>query len=232
MKKHYISLLIIALAVFFSFCKKKQEDKWKMPSSVKFTMDINRESAMGGNLAFTGGNIILNYFSFDGKRDQGGDVYFDNSSAINYSFDSNATIPEWNFDIPQGSYSQIKIMYKTGGSQNDKQIVVTGTYTNSTNSTVYPVRFEFQANQTFLIFAKAASGNSQIVLDKDVEAIAKIEMDPVYWFQVITPAMMDNANITNLNGTPTLLINKNTNNNINNAMQSRVHDNVTRVTFN
>ncbi|MEO6301727.1 MAG: hypothetical protein ABIP51_01015 [Bacteroidia bacterium] len=234
MYKSYIKILLVIIIMCIGFsCKKKKEAQWKEPTAVVFNMDINRSSCLGGNLLFNGGNILLDNFSFEGKRDQGGDVYFDKNSGTLYaSFDPNATIPEWNFDIPQGSYSQIKISYKTAGSPSDKQIVVLGSYTNTVNNNVYPVRFEFQAPQTFVIFAKTSSGNSQIVLDKNVGSTATIRMDPVYWFQVITTTMMDNASITNLNGVPTILINKNTNNNINAAMQSRVHDDVTQVIFN
>ncbi len=232
MFKFYIKLLVLVITLAGFSCKKKKEAQWKLPTAVTFKIDINRSPCLGGNLAFYGGNILLDNFSFDGKRDQGDDVHFDkNSGTINASFDPNAAIPEWNFDIPQGSYSQIKISYKTAGSQNDKQIVVLGTYKNTTDGNTYPVRFEFQAPQTFVIFAKNSSGNSKIVLDKDVVSSVKIIMDPVYWFQTITNTMMDNASLTNMNGIPTILINKNTNNNINAAMQNRVHDDVTQVIF-
>ena len=232
MQRSYIKLLIALLVVFSISCKKSK--KWKIPTDVKFKMDINRSTALNGNLVWTSGNIMVANFTFDGKRDRGGDVYFtkDYSSGLNIFFDPNNTVSEWNFDIPQGTYSQIKVSYKTHGNSSDKHIVVTGTFTNTVNSNVYPVKFEFEAEEFYSVVAKTSSGNQQIVLNKDVASTATIKADPVYWFQTVTTSMMDNATLTTVNGNPTIVINDATNGNIYDAVKDRMDDDVTTVTFN
>lgn len=230
--KFYIKLLIAVGIVFSTFCKKK-EDKWKIPTSVKFKMDINRATTLGNNLSFNGGNIVVGEFRFDGKRDQGGDVGFTKTySGLNIPFTPNNTVSEWNFDIPQGSYSEIKITYNTFGNSGDIQIVVTGNYTNTINSAIYPVIFQIEQNESYSIISNTPSGSSQIVLDKNTEAIASLEMDPVYWFQVVTTTMLDNAILTVMGGNSTILINNVTNSNIYDAVKDRIDDNVTNATFN
>ncbi len=233
MFKAFINFLLIASLAVLPSCKKKKEDQWKIPTSVKFKMDIERSPAVDGNLVFTGGNIVLEYFTFDGKREQGGDVYFSKDyTALNVAFDENNTVPEWNFDIPQGTYSQIKVSYRTYGNPGDKQIVLTGTYKNTVTNIVYPVKFEIDANGVYNVFAKKSGGSNQIVLEKNTESVATMKMDPVYWFEEVTTGMMDNADLILIDGKQTILINKSTNKPINNEVKSRVTHDVTQLIFN
>lgn len=232
MQKPYIKLLILLLVLFSISCKKNK--KWKIPTDVKFKMDINRSTGLSGNLIWTSGNIRVANFTFDGKRDQGGDVYFtkEYSSGLNVFFDPNNPVSEWDFDIPQGTYSQIKVSYKTHGNPGDKHIVVTGTFTNSVNNNVYPVQFEFEAEEYYSVVAKSSSGSTKIVLNKDVASTATIKADPVYWFQTVSTNMMNNATLTNVNGNPTIVISDASNGDIYDAVRDRMDDDVTTVTFN
>lgn len=227
-----IKLFIAILVIFSASCKK--DKKWKIPTDVKFKMDINRSAGVSGNLVWISGNIMIANFTFDGKRDQGEDVFFTKtySSGLNVFFDPNNPVSTWNFDIPQGTYTQINVSYKTYGSPGDKQIVVEGTYTNTANSNVYPVKFEFEAEEFYNVVAKTSSGSTQIVLNKDVVSTATIKADPVYWFQTVTTNMMDNATFVSVSGNPTILINDATNDNIYDAVRDRMDDDVTTVTFN
>lgn len=197
-------------------------------------MDINHSAAYGGALAWTSGNIMIANFTFDGKRVRGGDVYFTKtySQGLNIFFDPNTAVSEWNFDIPQGTYTKINISYKTYGNSGDKHIVVKGTYKNTVNNMIYPVQFEFEAEEYYNIVAKTTSGSTEIVLSKDVSASALIKADPVYWFQTVTTSMMNNATLTTINGNPTILISDATNEDIYDAVRDRMDDDVTTVTFN
>lgn len=226
-------ILIIALFVILSSSCKKDK-KWKIPTDVKFKMDINRSTGLSGNLIWTSGNIMVANFTFDGKRDQGGDVYFTKtySTGLNIFFDPNNPVSAWAFEIPQGTYTQINVSYKTFGNPGDDHIIVKGTYTNTINSNVYPVQFEFEAEEFYNIVAKTSSGSTQIVLDKDVASTATIKADPVYWFQTVTTSMMDNATFVTISGNPTILITDAANENIYDAVRDRMDDDVTTVIFN
>jgi len=229
-KAYHFKLLILTSLFLWSSCKKK--DKWKQPTSVKFKMDINRTPGLGGNLSFTGGNIKLAYFTFNGNREQGGDIYFNKTyNPLLVIFDPNNVVPEWNFEIPQGSYSQIKISFKTF-DEGDQNIIVTGSYKNSTNNVTYPIRFEFSVDEAYEVVSKTSSGSTNIILDKNVASTAEITMDPVYWFQTVTTAMLDTAQVAAVGGAQTILINDTINSNIYEEVKDRVHDDVSRVIFN
>lgn len=227
-----LSPLVFFFVIVCASCKK---DKiWKIPTDVTFKMDINRSPGLSGNLVWTSGSVMIANFTFDGKRDQGGDVYFtkDYSSGLNIFFDPNNPISAWDFDIPQGTYTQINISYKTYGSPGDEHIIVEGSYTNSSNSNIYPVKFEFEAEEFYNVVARTPSGSTQIVLSSDNATTATIKADPVYWFQTVTTSMMDNAALVIVNGNPTILINEDTNEDIYDAVRDRMDDDVTTVTFN
>lgn len=234
MHKPYIKYILALVVIFFVSCKESKNKKWKIPTDVSFKMDINRSVALGGALSWTNGNIVVGDFTFEGERIQGDDVYFTKtySSGLKILFDPNTTVSEWDFDIPQGSYTKIKISYKTFGNSGDEHIVLNGTYKNTINNIIYPVRFEFEVEESYEIVAKSSSGSTEIVLNKDVAAFALIKADPVYWFQTVTTNMMDNAALVNIGGNQTIVISKSVNGDIYEAVRDRMDDNVTTVTFN
>ncbi|MFH0896145.1 MAG: hypothetical protein V2A54_17060 [Bacteroidota bacterium] len=197
-------ILLILLTVIFS-CNK---DKWKEPTTVGFVVDINRTMGQGGKLNFTKGNIVLGNFIFDGDRVQGDDVYFSNnySSGLNISFDPSNVPSDLNFDIPQGTFTKIDISFTTSSAAGENQIVVEGNYKNSMNNNDYPIRFEFKASQTFSITSQNANGNSEIILKKDVPVTSTIFFDPVYWFQPVSQAMLNNADMFDVGGVQTIVI--------------------------
>lgn len=232
MHKPYIKIIIVLFIIFSVSCKKSK--KWKIPTDVAFKMDINHSTGLGGALAWTSGNIMIANFTFDGKRVRGGDVYFTKNytAGLNVFFDPNTTVSEWAFDIPQGTYTKINISYKTFGNPGDKHIVVKGTYKNTVNSNIYPVQFEFEAEEFYNIVAKTSSGSTEIVLSKDISSTALIKADPVYWFQTVTTTMMNNAALVTISGTPTILITDAANGDIYDAVRDRMDDDVTTVIFN
>lgn len=229
MSKAFLKL-ITAFFVFTLFSCKK-EDKWKLPTDVGFRVDINRSSSSDGKLVFTKGTIILASFSFEGDREQGDDVSFSKSftAGLSIPFDPNNPITELDFDIPQGTYSKISIAFETFDDYGDICILVEGTYTNS-DGTNYQIRFEFLDSEYFSIVAEDDTGNREIVLNKDIAASARIKLDPVYWFQVVSASLLDNADLVNVNGTPTIVISENENDNIYDMVVGRL-DKATETVF-
>jgi hypothetical protein len=233
MNNTFIKLALVIL-VTSSFSCGKDRKKWKLPTDVKFKMDMNRTVTLGGNLSWTSGNIIVSYFTFNGQREQSSDVNFtkDYPSGLNVFFDPTNPVPAWDFDIPQGTYHQINVSFRTYGSTGDDHIVIKGTYKNTSTSVVYPVQFEFEAEEYYNVTARNSSGGTKINLEKDKPVSATIKVDPVYWFQTVTTGMMDNATLVVVNGNPTILINDDTNEDIFDLVRDRIDDNVTTVIFN
>lgn len=225
MKLFRIVILLLLVAINLTGCRKKKEaEKWKEPTDVGIAVDINRAVSADGDLVFSGGIVHLSSFSFSGERQQGDPSSFGNvfSGGLAISFHPSNPVAQLDYDIPQGTYTSIEIEFgiiKVGQSS----ITVDGVYTN-TGGTDVPLRFEFASAETFEIFAEANDGSGTIVLDADVASSAVIRLDPVYWFDIISDNMLDNASLTNMSGTMTLLITEDINENIYDLLADRVDE--------
>lgn len=221
-------VMLFSLSLLLNSC---QKNKWKEPTEVSFKMDLNSNAGMNGKLKFTGGIIVLREFSFEGEREQGDDVYFEKSftGGLTLAFSPNSGIPELNFDIPQGNYSKIKVEFEAEGNT-DNSIVVEGNYT-TTGGVTYPLRFETEAVELYSIIGKHTSGSNEIVLVKDTPATALIKLDPVHWFGTVSTTMLDNADLIDVNGIMTILINDANNGNILDIVLDRI-DEASEVVFN
>jgi hypothetical protein len=185
-------------------------------------MDITRNPTVSGQLTINGGHFIMSNFEFSGQREKGDDVYFtqDFSGGLTIPFDLNNEISELDFQIPQGSYNSIEIGMRTSSS--GIGILVEGTYTYSGGGTI-PVRFEFTAVEQFEIEAEN-DGGGNIILDKDHDSPAKIILDPTHWFSPVPVSYFENATITNVSGTNTILIDSNTNEDIYDIVLDRLEE--------
>jgi hypothetical protein len=217
----FISSLLIAISC----------NKWKKPSDIKFYVDIDKTSTLGGQLNFTGGTFVLEYFDFEGKRKQGDDVYFtkDFTNGLSIPFNGSQPVSELEFMIPQGEYERIDVGMRTFDDNNTICILVEGTYTYTGGGSI-PFRFEFEDSEQFKIRAENDNGGN-IVLDKDVLSPAKIVLDPDHWFEVVPISYFENADTFNVNGTNTIVINKNDNDNIYNLVVDRI-DETALIVFN
>lgn len=227
MKAKLIFLLAIPILLGAS-CKKNQ---LKQPTDVSIKMDINRNVSNDGKLVFHSGTILLAAFDIEGTRQEGDPIAFSRSfpQGLLINFDPNTGVPEIQYDIPQGVYTVLTISFETFDN-GDNTIVVNGTYTNN-NGTDIPVRFEFLSSEYFAITGEDGANSGLIVLDKDTPANAHIKLDPIYWFDILTTNQMENADLVNVNGTPTILINESINDNLYDLLADRV-DESTEAVFN
>lgn len=204
--------------------------KWKKTTTVDFQFEINKISNISF-LNFQGGHIHLQEISFEGGRKQGKDVAFHHSAeGIKADFTSGGTYPPIVLDIPQGTYNSIEVeVDNKEGVTGEPSILINGTYINGMGST--PFRFEFNSSETFEVEAEADNGGKEIVLIEDMPAIAKVVFDPNYWFSTVTQSMLDNATLTNIMGTPTIVISTSSNEDIYDIVVDRIDD-ATEAVFN
>lgn len=210
---------MMALPLLLGSCK-----KYKEPTDVDFYVDINKESTVNGQLTFNGGQIIIEYFDFDAEREKGDDVIFsqDFTNGLVIPFDLSNVVPELEFMIPQGVYKRVDIGFRTFDDNGDICILVEGSYNYLAGGSI-PVRFEFVDAEQFEIRAENEGGGN-IVLDKDVVSPAKIILNPTHWFQPVPVSDFESADIVNLSGTNTILINKNTNDEIYDLILDRLDE--------
>jgi len=210
-------------------CKKNQ---LKKPTDVSFKMDINRNTSANGKLVFTSGTILLASFDVEGEREEGDPIAFTRSfsSGLLVNFSPDNSISEIQYDIPQGVYTSLDVNFSTFDDFGGNTIVVNGIYTNNASNDI-PVRYEFLSSEYFSISGEDYSGSSSIVLDKDTPANTLIKLDPIHWFSIITTNMMENADLVNVGGIMTILINESVNDNIYDLIADRI-DESTEAVFN
>ena len=194
MKKAVTFIFSLLVGILLS-CQETEE--FKIPSDVGFRMDINRETNPEGRLSFTGGYITLASFSFEGRREQGGDVFFTNEyeRGLQVAFDATKPVDALTFQVPQGNYTRIEVEMETYDDTAISGLVVSGSYLHS-NGTRYPLRLELNSSVDIEIEARDNSGSSQIVLQQKSPATAKIKLNPLKWFEAVPLSHLDNAILT------------------------------------
>ena len=208
----YIFILFGVILLFG--CEKLQTKKWKKPTDTGVKFNINQEKG-GNGVQFTSGFIVLSSFAFEGERKQADNQDFSNeySSGLRIDFNTGNSVPEMDFDIPQGTYTSIDFSFETFDENDTSAIYVSGEYTNTSGSK-FPLVFDFWYGEYFSISAESEDGSSEIILDTDVPISALIEIDPVIWFSGVSKSLLDSAEFSNINGTPTIYISEEYNSDI------------------
>lgn len=224
-------IIVFSLLIFLTLqgCKKNQ---LKIPTDVSFKMDINRNPSNTGHLVFNNGSILLAAFDIEGTRQEGDPIAFSKSfpQGLSVNFSPTNTISDLFFNIPQGVYTDLDVSFETFDDNGDITILVEGQYTNQ-SSVTFPLRFEFLSSEYFSINGESGSGSGTIVLNKDTPVSTLVKFDPIYWFGTISNNMFNNADLVNIGGQMTILINESNNSDIYDIVADRI-DETTSATFN
>lgn len=222
MKKSIYILFLFFTTLIIISCNKSE---WKKPTEVTFFLDLNKETGMDGNLYFTEGHIILRSIAFDGNRIQADEVYFESEFDAGLKVDFSSTSANSNlvFDIPQGTYSAIRIDLE--GERSDNELIfVKGNYINS-NGDELPVHLELNEIEFSDKIAKTSQGEIEIDLVAGNPTSAVIKLDPLFWFEAFSQNQLDNAETSTINGTESILINSENNENLFDLINDRIGSN-------
>lgn len=197
--------------------------KYKKPAEVKFYTDIEHTSTLS-HITFNEGYVVLKDFEFDGDRQKGDDVYFksDYPDGQLVSFDETLEIEALDFQIPQGIYKRLNLRMRTSDDISNTSMFIKGFYTNTSGIDI-PLQIELEDEQSFDVRAEDDE-DEIIVLDETITSKAMIRFDPYYWVSPISINAFENASLVNVDGTNTLLINKNNNEDIYDIILDRVDD--------
>lgn len=198
---------ILILGVFA--CNKVNQ--WKQPVKVCFNIDLAEEAAVSGTLSFNSGYLNIGSFIFNGKREQGADVYFTKSFNPQFSLILNdSPVNEMSFDLPQGVYSSIDVEVLSGNN-NSPHLVVSGIFSDGISSSV-PLRFEYNEIDTFIIEGEDEFGDKEnIDLAENSEFKSEIWMNPSDWFNSVSVSALKDADLVTFEGEKILLINSSNN---------------------
>jgi hypothetical protein len=221
----YLNHILFFSAVVFSIvsCKKSE---LKNPTEILFAVGINAEPAINGNLNFTDGQIILRSLTFDGIRIKGDDVYFEKEfeGGLNTSLSNTNTNSQLIFQIPQGSYTSIRIDFESEQSGSEK-ISINGSYKKS-NGDIYPITVEVERIEFYDKIVKNAQGDTNIDLIAGNSKTAIIQLNPTFWFSNISSNQLDNANLTTIGGVTKILINPETNEDLYDSIEDKINSNI------
>jgi hypothetical protein len=219
-----IKLASITLILFLTGCSKK--DDLTLPVKVYFKIGIPENIYSDPYLSFSEGHIGIQRIRFEGKRDAGGDVFFEtdpkmNIQTLEFGTGENPGISD--FDIPQGIYNYMKwdIDLKrivTDGLLDDNAIdslsiglVISGIYKYLDGESI-PVIIAIDDTEQFSVRSDDSGGNSQIVLSVDkVYYEAILLLAPDYAFNSISRESLEDADISLVSGHQIILISKNEN---------------------
>lgn len=220
-------LAVLLLSCLLFSCEKEEE--FKIPVEVGFFVDMHRTMDPGSRLQLTEGYIVLSSFGFEGDREQAEKVRFEKeySKGLFVPFSPDRPIKELLFQIPQGVYNQISISFEVfdeDDSDEDAEkssLVVKGTY-RTPSGNIYPLLVELWSSEEFRVKAKSEPDGNQIILKREAPASAHINLNPAYWFQAVPLALLDQAELVELNGVPTILINEDVNEEVYDILESRL----------
>lgn len=217
-KLNVIALILAALSTVVTGCDDTSFQKVPTEVNVVFGVSANGTA----NPSFDGGYIYLSSFEFEGRRTAGDDVNFELEfePQLKVMFDSSISLPELQFEIPQGEYYRIDVRFETDDLEWEPNVLALGTYTSATEGSI-AVRFELESSEHFDI---KASGGDPITLTKDVAKDALIQFDPNTWFEIVPYSMFDNADKTYVDGKLTIVVSEENNEDIFELVVNRMEE--------
>ena len=231
--RKYIVLLV--LLFLFASCK----DELTLPTSVYFDFGmisfLNEEPAqnnqkVGGNNRYTieSGELIVEAIEFDGKRNQGEDVYFMSSftNKVIAQLDTHTSNFDVEFDIPQGEYNRVEVTLHLGNGD-ESPLKLQGQFAQGQSGS-FPVRFEYPYTDRITIRARPQNGTN-IVLSKDKLTTARVVVDTEFLFRFLNPGLIANAARVTREGQEVILINHQHNVDVFNQVANRFSNSISVV---
>ena len=218
-------VILFLWAILHVSCSKEDFTK---PAVVQFEFQLNMEENEGKFLKFEQGDFIFNTIEFEGERETGGDVFFVSpfDDPVVADLDQKTVNQSVDFDIPQGIYQRITITFEKEETVDEPTVRYEGIY-NSAKKVDIPVIVEINLNEAIEVKAESVSGGNEIVLKEETPSTAEITLDPVFMFQLVNSRTLESADITEVDGVSTIVINENSNE----VIYDRLIDRLEKSTF-
>ena len=196
------------LIVTITACKKAE---LKKPTTLNVQFGINSNKNNANGVKFNSAELTIQIFSITGKRIEGDNIDFNRvlDSPLEIDLDGQTNIDELQFDIPQGDYTELNIEFNSLSSS------FFGKYKLS-NGPLVDVVFELTNQHLFTILCDDNNQTDLIQLDKNLERTVCVILNSKSWFNSISGAQLDDADLTIGNngvgiGNSTILINPSNN---------------------
>ncbi len=240
MKKLFL-LFGLTVILLFGSC---EERELKVPVKVDMGFDmepyeLSQDFKSGSQFTIDEAFMVINAFEFNGVREQGESYFFTRRfdeplQAEMHKGDDGRHV---NFDIPQGVYNMIELVFDTGNDESPA-IILKGSFQQGPLEEI-PVQFEYSFNEQLSVRAENAEGKRQVILTKDIPARVRIVFDTPSMLRLLNMGQIMKAEIgctedddddDDDDDDEIILINDNNNTDIFNLLASRL-DRSLRVVF-
>lgn len=166
--------------------------------------------AGSGPLVIDNGTLVIAAIDFEGRREQGEDVFFTYTppQPVVADLAAETTSLPISFDIPQGVYTRIEVILHLGTDELTP-LVLSGMINRGPFQNM-PLRFDYKFTEEIRMRGKGKN-QANVVLSEDQPSLARVELDAESVFRLVNMGMVMNASVVNENGQDVVLID-NTNN--------------------
>ncbi len=195
-----------------------QEDKSQSASKDDFR----------GPFVMNRGTLVISSIEFEGRREQGEDVFFTSNpgQAIVADLGDETMNTNVHFDIPQGIYHHMEIILHLGTDEHPA-LVLHGSLQRGPFEDI-PVRFEYRFSERIRITGKGQN-QQNVVLREDNPSTARIELDVESVFRLVHMGMIMSASTVQEGGQNIILIDNASNLPIFNMTANRITNAFTMV---
>ena len=222
-------------------CWSCSKDDFTKPAGINLQMAIeNHEVEINkrvkvNSIKIESGRYLLSEVEFKGYRESGEDYFFEKEFEDGLEATMTAESPAiaLNFDMPQGLYKRISISFKVKKSKEREEdeedekpfdenasLILQGTYTDSKEQEI-PLVFVYNYDDTFEFKASSAK-SKEVILIEEGQGVAHLTFNPSYWLQLINSRMLESAQLTPVNGVPSIVLSEQQNEHIFELLASRI----------
>lgn len=226
-KKPIVFNFLLLIFIFFLLSCEK-ENAFKNPC--KFSVRINLQYDGIGpsdDLILDDGFVLIEEIRVVGQRPDAEDFEFVRlfEQALEINADTNLIYDEFVFDLPQGTYSSLKIEFKT--LSDSINTIIKGNY-NYPNPSKPPSKIHYtnNNNKSFSLELTDTLNNELLRLSEYKEMMTVIKFDPLHWFRNIPIDMLNNANFDLMNGEQIIHINDSSNIDMHTIIDSATGQNI------
>jgi hypothetical protein len=181
----------------------------------------NNPLSGNGPLRMDNGTLVIASIDFEGRREQGEDVFFTYTppQPIVADLGSETTNLPVSFDIPQGIYTRIELTLYLGTDEL-APLVLNGVLNRGPFSSL-PVRFDYRFTEEIRVRGQGRH-QQNIVLSEDKQSVGRVELDVESVFRLVNMGMVMNASAVDIGGQNIILIDNSNNLPIFNMIANRL----------
>jgi hypothetical protein len=214
--------LVVGLMLIQQSCIK---DEFTRPVRISLNVGITEQFKTSDTLLFKSGEIFVKEIQFDGMREVGEGYSFNSESGKKFG-PQNFYPPSVNpeaialFDIPQGIYTMMRWKFELSDGlemlepdDDDTEtpgLILNGSYINRFGETLQ-VRIEIDPYESFECQSVTKTGGGSINIISGNNYSAVLYFDPYFAFRAISEGSLDDADYSDEEMSPILLISSDSN---------------------